>query len=70
MMKHEAAFACVRLRLVTRFPDNISVEPRYAPGLAQEQSVLTGRWTGSLIQVSLYAREQEQPTRPKEFRRT
>jgi hypothetical protein len=47
-MKHEAAFACVRLRLVTRFPDNISIEPRYAPGPAPGQYVLTDRWTGSL----------------------
>jgi hypothetical protein len=47
-MKHEAAFACVRLRLLTRFPDNISIEPRYAPGPAPKQYVLTDRWTGSL----------------------
>ncbi|HZH17603.1 MAG TPA: hypothetical protein VE057_24830 [Archangium sp.] len=47
-MKHEVAFACVRLRLVTRFPENISIEPRYAPGSAQGQSVLTDQWMGSL----------------------
>ncbi|HYO53567.1 hypothetical protein [Archangium sp.] len=44
-MKHEAAFACVRLRLLTRFPDNISIEPRYAPGPAPGQYVLTDSWT-------------------------
>jgi hypothetical protein len=46
-MKHEAAFACVRLRLLTRFPENISIEPRYAPGLVQGRAVLTDQWTGS-----------------------
>jgi hypothetical protein len=29
VMKHELAFVCVERRLLTRFPDNISVEPRY-----------------------------------------
>jgi hypothetical protein len=47
-MKHEVAFACVRLRILSRFPDNISIEPRYAPGPAPRQYVLTDRWTGSL----------------------
>ena len=47
-MKHEVAFACVRLRLVTRFPENISIEPRYAPGSAQGRAVLTDQLTGSL----------------------
>ncbi|WP_239014171.1 hypothetical protein [Archangium violaceum] len=47
-MKHEAAFACVRQRLLTRFPENISIEPRYSPGPAPRQSVLTDQWTGSL----------------------
>ncbi|MFY0563425.1 hypothetical protein ACN28E_06230 [Archangium lansingense] len=47
-MKHELAFACVQRRLFTEFPDNVSVEPRYAPGPVSGQYVLTNRWTGSL----------------------
>ncbi|WNG52625.1 hypothetical protein F0U60_27700 [Archangium minus] len=48
-MKHAVAFACVRQRLLTRFPENISIEPRYAPpGPTPGQSVLTDQWTGSL----------------------
>jgi hypothetical protein len=47
-MKHEVAFACVRLRLLTRFPENISIEPRYVPGPSPGQYVLTDHGTGSL----------------------
>jgi hypothetical protein len=47
-MKHEVAFACVRSRLLSQFPENISIEPRYAPGPAQGQFVLTEQLLGSL----------------------
>lgn len=47
-MKHEVAFACVKRRLLTRFPDNISVEPRYGKSPSTGGYVLTGRWKDSL----------------------
>lgn len=47
-MKHAVAFDCVRQRILTRFPDNLSIEPRYAPGPAPGQPVLTDTWTDSL----------------------
>jgi len=46
-MKHEVAFACVERRLLTRFPDNISVEPRYGKNPSTGGYVLTGRWKDS-----------------------
>lgn len=47
VMKHELAFACVERRLRTRFPDNISVEPRYGKNPSAEGYSLTGTWAGS-----------------------
>jgi hypothetical protein len=47
-MKHAVAFACVRSRLLSLFPDNISVEPRYGRSSSAGQYALTDRGTGSL----------------------
>lgn len=47
-MKHAAAFDCVRQKILTRFPDNLSIEPSYAPGSAPGQPVLTDIGTGTL----------------------
>lgn len=47
-MKHAAAFDCVRSRLLPRFPDNISVEPRYAEDPVTLRYVLTTVWERSL----------------------
>ncbi len=47
-MKHELAFACVERRLLTRFPDNISVEPRYGKNPSARGYSLTDNWSGSL----------------------
>jgi hypothetical protein len=47
-MKHEVAFACVRSRLLTLFPDNISVEPRYGRNSSPGPYALTDHGTGSL----------------------
>lgn len=46
-MKHAVAFACVERRLLSRFPDNISVEPRYGRNPSTEGYSLTDIWTGS-----------------------
>lgn len=48
VMKHEVAFACVERRLLTRFPDNISVEPRYGQNPSARGYSLTDNWLGSL----------------------
>ncbi|WP_395816078.1 hypothetical protein [Archangium minus] len=50
MLKHTAAFACVRARLSQRFPHNFSVEPRYRrdPDPGASGYVLTDRKIGSL----------------------
>lgn len=47
-MKHEAAFSCIRRRLLTLFPDNISVEPRYGKNPSTGRYSLTTRWEDSL----------------------
>ena len=48
VMKHELAFVCVERRLLTRFPDNISVEPRYGKNPSARGYSLTDNWSGSL----------------------
>ncbi len=48
VMKHEAAFACVRRKLLPLFPDSVSLEPRYRLDPATGQHVLTRRWQDSL----------------------
>ena len=47
-MKHAVAFACVERRLLSRFPDNISVEPRYGKNPSTDEYVLTDRLDGLL----------------------
>lgn len=47
-MKHEVAFACVRRRLFTDYPDNISIEPQYGWDETLQKYVLTRIWKDSL----------------------
>lgn len=47
-MKHAEAFACVQRRLLTKFPDHISVEPQYGADSVTGRYVLTNRRTDSL----------------------
>jgi hypothetical protein len=46
-MKHELAFICVRRELLTLFPDNISIEPRYGKDPATGRYALTEVWDDS-----------------------
>jgi hypothetical protein len=47
-MKHAEAFACVQRRLLTKFPDHISLEPRYSADSITGRYMLTDRWAGSI----------------------
>jgi len=47
VMKHEVAFACIERKLLTRFPDHISVEPRYGKNPSTAGYSLSETWAGS-----------------------
>lgn len=49
ILKHEAAFACVRREILKLFPDNVSIEPRYGLDASTNQYVLTNQWRDSLM---------------------